>query len=99
MIKTDDSMKNINNTIIPFSLFTKYLGNYMDINSTWKAHKTIIHNTYNNKLTNKKFSKEIDVFLCRRNESTHKFLRVIYDTLILLYLAYCCIICVYIQLI
>ena len=35
---TDDNMIKINNTTVPFSVSTKFLGMYIDNNLAWNAH-------------------------------------------------------------
>ena len=67
----------INNTTVPFSIFTKFFGIHVDNNLNWNAHTKHI---------NKKNSKGVGVLFCLRIELPHKILLLIYNTLVLPYL-------------
>ena len=83
IINTDDNMKKVNNTTVPFSISTKFWGMYIDNNLTWNAHTKHI---------NKFYSKGVGVRSRLRNELPHKSLLFIYNTLIPPYHTYSCII-------
>ena len=72
----------IDGNIIPFTTNTKFLGVNIDNNLTWKAH-------INNITT--KISKGVGVLLRLIKELSCNILILIYSTILLPYLTYCCI--------
>ena len=74
IINTDDNLIRINNTTVPFSISTKFLGMNIDNNLAWNAHIKHI---------NTETSKGVGVLSRLRNELPHKILLLICNTLIL----------------
>ena len=72
----------IDGNIIPFTTNTKFLGINIDNNLTWKAH--INHITT-------KISKGVGVLSRLSKELSYNILILIYNTILLPYLTYCCI--------
>ena len=72
----------IDDNIIPITTNTKCLGINIDNNLTWKAHINYI---------TKKISKGVGVLLRLRKELSCNIMILIYNTILLPYLTYCCI--------
>ena len=81
-VNIDENLIVIGGNIIPFTTNTKFLGINIDNNLTWKAH--INHITT-------KISKGVGVLSCLSKELSYNILIIIYDTILLPYLTYCCI--------
>ena len=81
-VNIDENLIPIDGNIIPFTTNTKFLGINIDNNLTWKAH--INHIT-------KKISKEVGVLSHLSKELSYNILILIYNTILLPYLTYCCI--------
>ena len=81
-VNIDENSIVIDGNIIPFSTKTKFLGINIDNNLTWKAH--INHIT-------KKISKVVGVLSRLSKELSYNILILIYNTILLPYLIYCCI--------
>ena len=81
-VNTDENLIVIDGNTIPFTTNTKCLGINIDNNLTWKAH--IDHIT-------KKISKVVGVLLRLSKELSYYILILIYNTMLLPYLTYCCI--------
>ena len=78
----DENSIVIDGNIIPFTTNTKFLGINIDNNLTWKAR--INHIT-------KKISKGVSVLSRLSKELSYNILILIYKTILLPYLTYCCI--------
>ena len=72
----------IDGNVIPFATNTKFLGISIDNNLTWKAHINYITT---------KISKGVGVLLRLSKELSYNILFLIYNTILLPYLTYCCI--------
>ena len=81
-VNIDTNLIVIDGNIIPFTNNTKFLGINIDNNLTWKAHINYIST---------KISKGVGVLLRLSNELSY-ILILIYNTILLPYLTYCCII-------
>ena len=81
-VNIDENLIVIDGNIIPFTTNTKFLGINIDSNLTWKAH--INHIT-------KKISKVVGVLSRLSKELSYNILILIYNTILLPYLTYCCI--------
>ena len=81
-VNIDENSIVIDGNIIPFTTNTKFLGTNVDNNLTWKAHINYITT---------KISKGVGVLLRLSKELTYNILILIYNTILLLYLSYCCI--------
>ena len=81
-VNIDENSIVIDGNIIPFSTNTKFLGINIDNNLTWKAHINYITT---------KISKGVGVLLRLSKELSYNILILIYNTIILPYLTYCCI--------
>ena len=81
-VNIDENLIVIDGNIIPFTTNTKFLGINIDNNLIWKAH--INHITT-------KIKKGVGVLL-RLSKELSYILMLIYNTIFLLYLTYCCII-------
>ena len=81
-VNIDENSIVIDGNIIPFTTNTKFLGIDIDNNLTWKA--------YINYITTK-ISKGVGVLLRLSKELSYNILILIYDTILLPYLIYCCI--------
>ena len=82
IVNSNDNIVKIYNTTVPFSISTMFFGIHIGNNWTWNAHIKHI---------NKNISKVVGVVFCLRIELPHRILLLIYNTLILPYLTYCCI--------
>ena len=72
----------IDSNIIAFTTKTKFLGINIDSNLTWKAHINYI---------TKQISKGVGVLLHLSKKLSYNILILIYNTILLPYLRYCCI--------
>ena len=81
-VNIDENSIVIDGKIIPFTTNTKFLCINIDNNLTWKAH--INHITT-------KISKGVGVLSRLSKELSYNILILIYDTILLPYLTYCCI--------
>ena len=82
LVNIDENSIVIDGKIIPFTTNTKFLGINIDNNFTWKAH--INHITT-------KISKGVGVLSHLSKELSYNILILIYNTILLPYLTYCCI--------
>ena len=82
-VNIDENLIVIDGNIIPLTSNTKSLGINIDNNLTWKAHINYI---------TKKISKGVGVLLHLSKELSYNILILIYNTILLPYLTYCCII-------
>ena len=81
-VNIDENSILIDGNIIHFTTSTKFLVINIDNNLTWKAHINYI---------SKKISKGVGVLLRLSKELSCSILILIYDTMLLPYLSYCCI--------
>ena len=81
-VNIDENSIVIDGNIIPFATNTKFLDINIDNNLTWKAH--INHMTT-------KISKGVGVLSRLSKELSYNILILIYNTILLPYLTYCCI--------
>ena len=81
-VNIDENSIVIDGNVIPFATKTKFLGINIDNDPIWKANI--------NYLT-KKISKGVGVLLRLSKELSHNILILIYNTILLPYLTYCCI--------
>ena len=81
-VNIDENLIVIDGNIIPFTTNTKFLGINIDNNLTWKAHINHITTI---------ISKGVGVLSRLSKELSYNILILIYDTILLLYLTYCCI--------
>ena len=81
-VNIDENLIVIDGNIIPFTTNTKFLGINIDNNLTWKAHINYITT---------KISKGVGVLLHLSKEFSYNVLILIYNTILLPYLTYCCI--------
>ena len=81
-VNIDENSIVIDGNVIHFTTNTKFLGTNIDNNLTWKAHIDYI---------TKKISKGVGVLLRLNKELSYNILILIYSTILLLYLTYCCI--------
>ena len=79
-VNIDKNSMVIDGNIIPSTINTKFLGIIIDL--TWKAHINYI---------GKKKSKGVGVLLRLSKELSYNILILIYNTMLLPYLTYCCI--------
>ena len=82
-VNIDENLIEIDGNIIPFTTNTKFLGINIDNNLTWKARINYITT---------KISKVVGVLLHLTKELSYNILILIYNTIFLQYLTYCCII-------
>ena len=82
-VNIDENLIVIECNTIPYASNTKFLGINIDNNVTWKAHINYITT---------KISKGVGVLLRLSKELSHNILILIYNTILLPYLTYCCII-------
>ena len=82
-VNIDENLIVIDCNILPFTIDTKFLGINIDNNLAWKAHISYITT---------KISNGVGVLLRLSKELSYNILILIYDTIVLLYLTYCCII-------
>ena len=78
----DENSIVIDGSIIPFTTNTKYIGINIGNNLTWKAHINYITT---------KISKGVGAPLRLSKELSYNILILIYNTILLPYLTYCCI--------
>ena len=81
-VNIDENLIVIDGNIFPFTTNTKFLGINIDNNLTWKANINYITT---------KISKGVGVLLCLSKELSYNILILIYNTMLLPYLSYCCI--------
>ena len=81
-VSIDENLIVIDGKIIPFTTNTTFLGINIDNNLTWKAHINYI---------TIKISKGVGVLLHLSKELSYNILILNYNTILLLYLTYCCI--------
>ena len=81
-VNIDENSIVIDGNVIPFTTNTKFLGINIDKNLTWKAHINYIAT---------KLSKGVGVLLRLSKELSYNILILIYNTILLQYLTYCCI--------
>ena len=81
-VNIDENSIVIDGNIIPSTTNTKFLGINIDNNLAWKAHINYITT---------KISKGVGVLLCLSKELSYNILILIYSTILLTYLTYCCI--------
>ena len=78
-VNIDENSIEIDGNIVPFNTSTKFLGNNIDNYRTWKAHINYIT------------AKGVGVLLRLSKELSYNILILIYNTILFLYLTYCCI--------
>ena len=81
-VNIEENLIVIDGNIIPFTTNIKFLGINIDNNLTWKARINYI---------TKKISKGVGVLLRHSEELSYNILILSYNTILLLYLTYCCI--------
>ena len=83
ILMIDENLIVIDGNIISFATNTKFLGINIDNNLTWKDHINYV---------TKKISKGVGVLLRLGKELSYNILILIYSTILLPYLTYCCMI-------
>ena len=82
-VNINENLIVIDGNIIPFTTNTKFPDINIDNNLTWRAHIDCMTT---------KISKGVGVLLCISKELSYNILILIYNTILLPYLTYCCII-------